>query len=245
MDLLGTASASRARYDSALCQMMRQSDELEDKLMRFWKRTDAHHASADEVKKADRLEAYTCWLKNEKLSRKQKRILKELPSCPDFQALKQLVDFTHYRFEERATVTPRPGAKESARARLMAEIRGEEPEQAYAPAGSAAPVYGPEQMGNQHTDVMPPMASVPTDEELNWGNKPSERIATPYNAIRTLSRMHLRFEQKDDDLYLTDMGSSTATYVEGERVEDTKLIHDNATVECGKVTLKVVNIQRS
>lgn len=241
MDSLGHGSLSRARYRSEPRQISRS--KLEDKLMRFLKRSNPHRAPADEVKMADMLEAYTCWLKNERLSRKQKRLMKELPGSTDFQTLKQLIDFVHYRFEERATVTPRPGAKESARARLMATIRDEAPEPVYTPTGAEA-FPSPDQMGSESTDVLP-MGSVPTPDELNLWNKPAERATTPYNAIRTLSRMHLRFEQKDDDVYLTDLESSSSIYVDGERVQKNAPIHDDTTIECGKVTLKVTNIERS
>ena len=219
----------------------------------FWKRfADAHQVkpTADEMRMAEMLEAYTCWLKNEKLTRKQKRLMKELPSAVGFPGLKQIVDFVHYQFEERATVTPRPGAQESARARILAEIRGEATEPAYAPVGMEAPGYSPQQTGSEYTDVLPPITAAPTEDELNrWNVEPpaaaAERAAKPFDTIRTLSRMHLRFEQKDDDVYVTDLGGSGATYVEGERVEKTAAIHDDATVACGKVTLKVVNIKRS
>lgn len=219
----------------------------------FRKRSAASHhvkPTADEMKMAEMLEAYTCWLKNEKLTRKQKRLMKELPSAVGFPGLKQIVDFVHYQFEERATVTPRPGAQESARARILAEIRGEATEPAYAPVGMEQPVYSPPQAGSEYTDVLPPITEVPTEDELAQWNielpaASSEKVAKPFDTIRTLSRMHLRFEQKDDALYVTDLGGSGATYVEGERVEKTAAIHEDATVACGKVTLKVVNIKRS
>lgn len=219
----------------------------------FWKRFAESRqlkATADEMKMAEMSEAYTCWLKNEKLTRKQKRLMKELPSAVGFPGLKQIVDFVHYQFEERATVTPRPGAQERARARILAEIRGETAEPAYAPVGMEAPGYSPQQAGSEYTDVLPPIAAAPTEDELDrWNIEPpttsAERVAKPFDTIRTLSRMHLRFEEKDDDVYVTDLGGSGATYVEGERVEKTAAIHDDATVACGNVTLKVVNIKRS
>ena len=79
--------------------------------MRFWRKSRRLDISADDLKKAEMLEAYTRWLKNERLSRKQKRLLKEINSLPEFQPLKQLVDFAHYRFEERENIMPRPGPK--------------------------------------------------------------------------------------------------------------------------------------
>ena len=61
--------------------------------MRFWKRSRKLNLSADDLKKAEMLEAYTRWLKNERLSRKQKRLLKDVNSLTELQPLKQLIDF--------------------------------------------------------------------------------------------------------------------------------------------------------
>ena len=67
--------------------------------MRFWKKWRRAGISVDDLKKAEMLEAYTCWLKNQRLSRKQKRLLKEINNFPELQPLKQIIDFSHYRFE--------------------------------------------------------------------------------------------------------------------------------------------------
>ena len=83
--------------------------------MRFWKRSRKLNISADDLKKAEMLEAYTRWLKNEKLSRKQKRLLKDVNSLVELQPLKQLIDFAHYRFEERENIMPRPGAERTGK----------------------------------------------------------------------------------------------------------------------------------
>ncbi len=224
--------------------------------MRFWKRFISNSVPADESKKAAMLEAYTCWLKNEKLSRKQKRLLKELPNATDIQALKQLVDFTHYRFEERASIKPSPGAKERARAHLMNKIRGETAQPDLTPIDglNVQPSYSPQAIGNETTDVLPMATSVPNEDELRrWNSEQpfdlndqdESSMLPPYDTIRTLSRLHLRFELKDDDVYLADLGSSNAPYLDGEPVENSTIIDENATVQCGKITLKIVNIDRS
>ncbi|MDD9973600.1 MAG: FHA domain-containing protein [Candidatus Poribacteria bacterium] len=219
--------------------------------MRFWKKWRRAGVSADDLKKAEMLEAYTCWLKNEKLSRKQKRLLKEVNNFPELQPLKQLIDFSHYRFEERENVQPPPGAEQRARERVMAEIRGEalETDTASVDGLELQPGYSPQGMGSETTEIMQVDASLPNADALRkWDTEQS--ITSPemlkrYNAIRTLSRLHIRFEQKDDDVYVTDLGSSNTTYVDSTRVETPTLIQDGSTLKCGKVSFKVVDIERS
>lgn len=219
--------------------------------MRFWKKWRRAGISADDLKKAEMLEAYTCWLKNEKLSRKQKRLLKEVNNFPELQPLKQLIDFSHYRFEERENVQPPPGAEQRARERVMAEIRGEalETDTASVDGLELQPGYSPQGMGSETTEIMQVDASLPNADALRkWDTEQS--AASPemlkrYNAIRTLSRLHIRFEQKDDDVYVTDLGSSNTTYVDDTRVETPTLIQDGSTLKCGKVSFKVVDIERS
>ena len=219
--------------------------------MRFWKKWRRAGISAGDLKKAEMLEAYTCWLKNEKLSRKQKRLLKEVNNFPELQPLKQLIDFSHYRFEERENVQPPPGAEQRARERVMAEIRGEalETDTASVDGLELQPGYSPQGMGSETTEIMQVEASLPNADALRkWDTEQS--TASPemlkrYNAIRTLSRMHIRFEQKDDDVYVTDLGSANTTYVDNTRVETPTLIQDGSTLKCGKVSFKVVDIERS
>lgn len=218
--------------------------------MRFWKKMKSPDVSAEELKKAEMLEAYTCWLKNEKLSRKQKRLLKEIHSLADLQALKQLIDFTHYRFEEGEHVEPRLGTQ-MAKTRLFAEIRGETTQSDPEASGvlQPQPGYSPQAMGNVDTDVLPMASADPIEgPQEEWDvEKPdaSSEKSPLYNAIRTLSRFHVRFELKDDDVYVTDLGGSDATYVDGERVGDATQVQDGATLKCGKVSFKIDDIDRS
>ena len=219
--------------------------------MRFWKKWRRAGISANDLKKAEMLEAYTCWLKNERLSRKQKRLLKEINNFPELQPLKQLIDFSHYRFEERENIMLPPGAEQRARERVMAEIRGE--------AVEAEPVgveglelqtgYSPQGMGSETTEIMQVDASLPDADALRkWDTEQtaeSPEMLKRYNAIKTLSRVHVRFEQKDDDVYVTDLGSSDTTYLDNTRLESPTLIQDGSTLKCGKISFKVVDIERS
>ena len=219
--------------------------------MRFWKKWRKAGISADDLKKAEMLEAYTCWLKNEKLSRKQKRLLKEINNLPELQPLKQLIDFSHYRFEERENVMLPPGAEQRSRERVMAEIRGEalETDPVSIDGLEMQPGYSPQGMGSETTEIMQVDASLPNADALQkWDTEQptaSPEMLKRYNAIRTLSRLHIRFEQKDDDVYVTDLGSSNTTYVDNARVETPTLIQDGSTLKCGKVSFKVVDIERS
>ena len=214
--------------------------------MRFWKKWRKAGISVDDLKRAEMLEAYTRWLKNEKLSRKQKRLLKEINSFPELQPLKQLIDFSHYRFEERENVMLPPGSQQRARERVMAGIRGDAPE-----TDGLQPQlgYSPQGMGNETTEIMQVDASLPNADALQqWDTEQSPTSAEMlkrYDAIRTLSRMHVRFEQKDDEVYVTDLGSSNATYVDNERVEKSTPVQDGSTLKCGKISFKVVDIERS
>ncbi|MCY4570654.1 MAG: FHA domain-containing protein [Candidatus Poribacteria bacterium] len=219
--------------------------------MRFWRKWRRTGISADDLKKAEMLEAYTCWLKNGKLSRKQKRLLKEIHNFPELQPLKQLIDFSHYRFEERENIMPPPGAEQRARERVMAEIRGEvvEADTVDVNGLELQPGYSPHGMGNETTEIMQVDASIPDADALQkWDTEQtteSPEMLKRYNAIRTLSRLHVRFEQKDDDVYVTDLGSSDTTYLDNARVETPTLIQDGSTLKCGKVSFKVVDIERS
>lgn len=214
--------------------------------MRFWKKWRRAGISVDDLKKAEMLEAYTCWLKNERLSRKQKRLLKEINNFSELQPLKQIIDFSHYRFEERENVEPRPGAQDRARERVMAEIRGEVPS-----GDGLQPQFGysPQGMGNETTEIMQVDASLPNADALQqWETEQSTtspEMLERYDAIRTLSRLHMRFEQKDNEVYVTDLGSSNATYVDDERVETSARVQDGSILKCGKISFKVVDIERS
>ncbi|MDE0399889.1 MAG: FHA domain-containing protein [Candidatus Poribacteria bacterium] len=218
--------------------------------MRFWKKWRKAGISVDDLKKAEMLEAYTRWLKNEKLSRKQKRLLKEINTFPELQPLKQLIDFSHYRFEERENVMLPPGSQQRARERVMAEIRGDAPETDLSTDGLQPQFgYSPQGMGNETTEIMQVDATLPNADALQqWDTEQpptSPEMLKRYDAIRTLSRLHVRFEQKDDEVYVTDLGSSNATYVDNERVETSTPVQDGSTLKCGKISFKVVDIERS
>ena len=132
----------------------------------------------------------------------------------------------------------------------MAEIRGEGAETGVPTGGlEPQPGYSPQAMGNEDTEIMKVGASAPNAAELRrWDTEqPPESAETlnRYESIRTLSRLHVQFEQKDDGVYVTDIGSSNTTYVNNERVAMSAPVREGSTLRCGKISLKVTNIESS
>ena len=210
--------------------------------MRFFRKTPISDRYSDTDKyEADILEAYTCWLKNEKLSRKQKSLLKNIQSSSYFHKVKDLIDFAHYRFQETESAMPIAGSKERVAEKLMKAIKGQQ-KQSNAGEGltlNPQPAYSPEVMGNVDTDVMPNTLKPPTEEDLKrWES--SEEIDTAES--RPLAHLHLSFEKQDDEVSITDLGSSTPTYVDGVRVKDAAPITKGSEFKSGDITFQIVEI---
>lgn len=213
--------------------------------MRFLRKTPkSARYTATDVKEADILEAYTCWLKNEKLSSKQKSLLKNIQESTHFHRLKELIDFAHYRFQETESVTPHAGSKERVGEKLMKAIRDEAVE-----TTSDVPVtlnpqaaYSPQAMGNVDTDVFPGNLMPSTDEDVDISQNPeAEKDADTH----TLAHLNLSFEKQNDEVSITDMGSATPTYVEGVRVKDSAPIDEGSEFKCGDITFQIIDIKSS
>ena len=210
--------------------------------MRFFRKTpmSARYSDAD-IYEADIQEAYTCWLKNEKLSRKQKSLLKNVQGSSHFHKVKDLIDFAHYRFQETESVTPQEGSKERVAEKLMAAIKDKTQQRTGDQdfALNPQPAYSPEVMGNVDTDVMPNSLKPPSEEDLKqWQNAEESQDASS----QILAHLHLSFEQEDDELSISDLGSSTPTYVDGVRVKDSSPIKEDEEFKCGQITFKIVDI---
>ena len=151
--------------------------------MIFWKKKSKLVYTHDEIKKAEMLEAYTRWVKGEKLSRKQERLLKSSHEYPDFDSLKQLIDFAHYQFDGTESVfESRPGAKERIADELMEQIGGESDE-ALLPdieAVSFSRASQP-QVGNDSELVSPPLTGAIVDSEARDPDSPSLSVDTNWN----------------------------------------------------------------
>lgn len=212
--------------------------------MQFFRKTpkSARYTDTD-IKESEILEAYTCWLKNEKLSRKQKGLLKNIQESNHFHKTKDLIDFAHYRFQETESIKPRPGSKERVGVKLMKAIRGETQESTQEVPVTLNPqaAYSPQAMGNVDTDVFPVSSLPPTKETEDWEDPKDVKTTNS----RTLAHLNLFFERQDEDVSITDMGSSPATYIEGVRVKDSAPIDEGAELKCGDITLQVIDIEKS
>lgn len=210
--------------------------------MRFFRKTPTSVRYSDtDIYEAEIQEAYTCWLKNEKLTRKQKRLLKNIQGSSHFHKVKDLIDFTHYRFQETESVTPREGSKERVAEKLMDAIKDTKLPQG-SELGSTLnpqPAYSPEVMGNVDTDVMPNSLKPPSEEDLKkWQNPEESQDASS----ETLAHLHLSFQKEFDEVSISDLGSSTPTYVDGVRVKDSSPIHEGDEFKCGQITFQIVDI---
>ena len=122
--------------------------------MSFWIRFKPNHGHSDEVQQAEMLDVYTRWLKGEKLSRKHKHVLKACQESAELKSLRELVDFTHYQFQETDNIEPRPGAKERISNAVMRSVSRLSPESDSWSSWSVddialEPVYSPEQVGSE------------------------------------------------------------------------------------------------
>ena len=213
--------------------------------MRFLRKTPKpiRHTNAD-IKEADVLEAYTCWLKNEKLSRKQKTLLKNIQESAHFHKLKDLVDFAHYRFQQTESVSPDPGAKDRVGEKLMKAIRGEAVDNTDKLPVTLDPqvAYSPQAMGNVDTDVFPVGQPQPADEVLNL----LQNTETEQNEdIHTLAHLNLSIDEMDGEVSITDLGGSTPTYIEGVRVRDSAPVEEGSEIKCGEVTFQIVDLNKN
>ena len=59
----------------------------------------------------------------------------------------------------------------------------------------------------------------------------------------TLSRLHARFNLKNRDVYLTDLGSKNGTYVDGFRIEEPTVVEPGMRIEFSGIVCEVVDIE--
>ena len=132
--------------------------------MSFWKRIKSNHRynDYDEDHQAEMLDVYTRWLKGEKLSRKHKHVLKVCQESSELKPLRELIDFTHHKFQETESIEPRPGAKERIANTVMRSVRRLSSESdSYTTLDIALePVYSPEQVGSESELAYSPTPNV-------------------------------------------------------------------------------------
>lgn len=179
--------------------------------MSFWKRTKPEKRCTDsnEVHQAEMLDVYTRWLKGEKLSRKHKLVLKACQESAELQPLRELVDFTHHRFEETDSIEPRPGAKERTATAVMRSVRSFSAESdSWSTDGMALePVYSPEQVGSESELVYSPNlgvapidsgADAPLDETIvvEPENSDANHLPSPTYGNRSLKLKVVQGDQE-------------------------------------------------
>ena len=74
-------------------------------------------------------------------------------------------------------------------------------------------------------------------KEYLVGRKPQMDLCIPDDGY--VSGTHCKFEMKETVLYITDMGSSNGTKVNGTKIEAPTPLADNDTVRIGKVEYRV------
>ena len=60
----------------------------------------------------------------------------------------------------------------------------------------------------------------------------------------TLSRLHARFNLKNSDVYLTDLGSKNGTYVDGFRIEEPTVVEQGMCIGFSDVICEITSIER-
>ncbi len=261
--------------------------------MTFWKKSRPIYSS-DESKNAEMLEVYTCWIKGEKLSRKQKRLLKSNQDDTLVGNLKPLIHFAHYGFRETESVLPRPGAKQRIAGELTRRIKNNatenlpadmhlQPAYSMDPVGSDSELAHPPDAGNPPThpqqQVDPSAETViieregepegitlapvegscnlklrttqidGMEQEYNIAFKEviigrSVEATIQLNTNAAVSRRHALLTAYGDNVYITDLGSSNGTYVNGVRISEPTRLQVESTITIVKQSLEVSEIQR-
>lgn len=263
--------------------------------MNLWKKSRPNYSS-DEAENAEMLEVYTRWLKGEKLSRKQKRLLKLGREDTQLGNLKPLIDFAHYRFRETASVIPHLGAKQRIADELMRRMNCSDTENLPAaveeiewqPAYSIDPVGSDSELDHPPSvdyPLPPPQKVDPSAEtviieregepegitlalvegscNLKLRTTQNDGLEQEYNIafkeiiigrsveatiqLKTnaaVSRRHALLTAYGDNVYITDLGSSNGTYVNGVRISEPTRLQVASTIAIVEQLLEVSEIQR-
>ena len=262
--------------------------------MKFWK-TSTQNFTKDEAEKAEMLEIYTRWIRGEKLSRKQMRLLKASQEFSDLDPLKELVEFAHRRFQERENVTPLPGAKRRVVNDLMKQIVPAAPEddvlsgdeRDLQPAYSRDPVGSDSELALPHVSGdFPPLPQTvnPFSETVILDGENTEtvtslsaedachlklmiiqgdeagreydipfqpmiighgvEVAISLNTNAAVSKHHALLTVDNDEVFIIDLDTSNGTYVDGARITEPTQLHVASTVRIGEQSLEVTEIQR-
>ena len=130
--------------------------------MSFWKQSELNNNHNGETQQAEMLDAYTRWIKGEKLSLRQKRLLKAFQESAELEPLRKLVDFAHYQFQESDSFEPRPGAKERIADEVIRSVGRQAAESDSWATDNLGlqPAYSAEQVGSESELVYSPSPDV-------------------------------------------------------------------------------------
>ena len=78
--------------------------------------------------------------------------------------------------------------------------------------------------------------------EMTVGRSAAAQIKLA-DSTGTLSRLHARFNLKNREVYLTDLGSKNGTYVDGFRIEEPTVVEQGMRIEFSGITCEVVDIE--
>ena len=79
-------------------------------------------------------------------------------------------------------------------------------------------------------------------KEMTVGRSAAAQIKFP-DSTGTLSRLHARFNLKNGEVYLTDLGSKNGTYVDGFRIEEPTVIEPRMCIEFSGIVCEVIDIE--
>ena len=80
-------------------------------------------------------------------------------------------------------------------------------------------------------------------KEMTVGRNAAAQIKF-VDSTGTLSRLHARFNLKNGEVYLTDLGSKNGTYVDGFRIEEPTIVEQDTCIGFSEIICEVTNLER-
>ena len=79
-------------------------------------------------------------------------------------------------------------------------------------------------------------------KEMTVGRSAAAQIRLA-DSTGTLSRLHARFNLRNSEVYLTDLGSKNGTYVDGFRIEEPTVVEQGVCIEFSGIACEVIDIE--
>ncbi len=227
--------------------------------------------SEKEIEKADILDAYTSQLKEEKLSRRQRKLLQNHNYADEISPLKQVVDFAH---QQSTVITehtlPRPGVALRVEMALLSLIKRGGKSEPVAIAGAEPQFASPPQVGGDSEieqleydyEIVEFPAQVAPETlllkfEVIEGDEAGKEYSCALNEVilgrgkdvaikledSKISRSHARLEAHAGILYITDLNSSNGTYVNDQKITESTELEANSILKVGNLSLLVSSIE--